>query len=323
LPALPAFPPITQQGFTLNSGESCTISPASYGDISLNSGTPTSPTTLTFDAGDLFLHSFMINSATNIRVQVAPETRIFVQTMMAFRSPFLNASGQLQPVLLGFAGTSLVVETQFNGTLLAPNASVAFGIGSRVSYRGSFYAKSIEVRPGSALICDEGPTPALASVPPPPSCSDGVLDGTETAVDCGGGVCPPCANGKTCLVSSDCQSDDCANGICAQPTQQLTASLTVFSDWGSGYCADLTVNNPTSQPTRSWTATATTGPASIYDTWNGTFSGASGTITITPSFSWNQVIPAGGADHSIGFCANRTPPTSGATPEVVSVAGSF
>jgi hypothetical protein len=324
LPTLPAFPPQTQQGFTLNPGDSRTISPASYGDVFLDSGTTGHLTTLVFDAGDFFLHSFTVNSAVNVRVQVTPETRIFVQTTMAFRTPFLNASGQVQPVLLGFAGTSLVVETQFNGTLLAPNASVAFGINSGVTYTGSFYAKSIEVRPQSILVCEEGPTPELTNVPPPATCSDGVLDGTETAVDCGGGACAPCANGKACLVNSDCQSDDCTNDICVQPTQQqLTASLTVFADWGSGYCADLTVNNPASIPTRSWTATVTTGAATIYDTWNGTFSGTTGTITITPSFSWNQVIPAHGTDHSIGFCANRTPPTSGARPTLVSEAGTF
>ena len=31
-----------------------------------------------------------------------------------------------------------------------------------------------------------------------PSCTDGEQDGTETDVDCGGGACPACDNGKVC-----------------------------------------------------------------------------------------------------------------------------
>jgi len=42
----------------------------------------------------------------------------------------------------------------------------------------------------------------------PPTCTDGVQDGPETDVDCGGsGGCPRCAPGKKCLVNSDCQTD--------------------------------------------------------------------------------------------------------------------
>jgi len=34
-------------------------------------------------------------------------------------------------------------------------------------------------------------------------------DGTETDVDCGGGSCPKCVNGKACLQDYDCQSGNC------------------------------------------------------------------------------------------------------------------
>jgi hypothetical protein len=42
-----------------------------------------------------------------------------------------------------------------------------------------------------------------------PWCADGVKDQTETDVDCGGGLCPPCATGLGCRVDSDCQSSAC------------------------------------------------------------------------------------------------------------------
>lgn len=50
------------------------------------------------------------------------------------------------------------------------------------------------------------------------SCTNGILDGDETDVDCGGN-CPPCADGKKCIKNSDCYSDYCNPlGICSVPT---------------------------------------------------------------------------------------------------------
>jgi hypothetical protein len=49
-------------------------------------------------------------------------------------------------------------------------------------------------------------------------CSDGVENGTETDVDCGGGACPTCGTGKGCTVASDCESAKCSGGVCLAPT---------------------------------------------------------------------------------------------------------
>ena len=46
-------------------------------------------------------------------------------------------------------------------------------------------------------------------------CSDGLKNGNETAKDCGGNACPPCADGLACNQDSDCQSDSCPSDICA------------------------------------------------------------------------------------------------------------
>jgi hypothetical protein len=43
----------------------------------------------------------------------------------------------------------------------------------------------------------------------PSSCMDGVQDGTETDVDCGGGTCTQCAVGKGCQTNTDCTSNAC------------------------------------------------------------------------------------------------------------------
>jgi hypothetical protein len=55
-----------------------------------------------------------------------------------------------------------------------------------------------------------------------PTCTDGVQNGNETDVDCGGGTCPPCATGKKCVVNTDCAGTDfCTHRICTEPN--LTA----------------------------------------------------------------------------------------------------
>jgi uncharacterized repeat protein (TIGR01451 family) len=46
------------------------------------------------------------------------------------------------------------------------------------------------------------------------TCADGVKNGAETDVDCGGGACPYCALGKTCITNSDCSSQKCSGGVC-------------------------------------------------------------------------------------------------------------
>ena len=42
-------------------------------------------------------------------------------------------------------------------------------------------------------------------------------NGLETATDCGGGVCPRCANGLACLYGNDCVSTVCEGGVCVVP----------------------------------------------------------------------------------------------------------
>ena len=46
------------------------------------------------------------------------------------------------------------------------------------------------------------------------SCTDGVKNGDETDIDCGGS-CDPCADGLSCHVNADCVSDSCLSGVCA------------------------------------------------------------------------------------------------------------
>jgi len=49
------------------------------------------------------------------------------------------------------------------------------------------------------------------------SCTDGVANGDESDVDCGGTECPACDAGGSCTDGSDCASGVCGSGACQVP----------------------------------------------------------------------------------------------------------
>jgi hypothetical protein len=145
LPTLPAFPAPTAGNFVVNSGTQ-TRAPGSYGSGTVNGGT------LVLSGGDYFFRSFVINNGTTVRA--TPTTRIFVRDVLVFRSSVRPPAGTaVQPIVLGFGGTSAALEARFDGTLVAPGATVTFGAGAGLTFTGSFFASVIDVRPGSTLVC--------------------------------------------------------------------------------------------------------------------------------------------------------------------------
>ncbi len=47
----------------------------------------------------------------------------------------------------------------------------------------------------------------------PPTCTDGITNGSESDVDCGGS-CPRCENARFCTSQDDCRSALCVSGVC-------------------------------------------------------------------------------------------------------------
>jgi hypothetical protein len=71
-------------------------------------------------------------------------------------------------------------------------------------------------------------------------CDDGIENGTETDVDCGGGVgcATKCAQGDTCLTGTDCTGGICADGFCCDAA--CTAQCKACSVSGSeGKCVNI------------------------------------------------------------------------------------
>jgi hypothetical protein len=87
----------------------------------------------------------------------------------------------------------------------------------------------------SSARADAGPT-TTSETSRGPSCANGLRDGDETDVDCGGATCPACANGRACAVARDCVGRGCTGGTCTNDagcsdgTREAFASVATFPD---------------------------------------------------------------------------------------------
>lgn len=104
-------------------------------------------------------------------------------------------------------------------------ATSAGGKGSTVSSGGSDAAASSV---GSSMGGQGGSSS-------PASCTDGMVNGGETDVDCGGPDCTPCVPGKNCNQPEDCDSGLCENKVCA-PKKDNGADCTFPKECSSGFC---------------------------------------------------------------------------------------
>jgi hypothetical protein len=92
---------------------------------------------------------------------------------------------------------------------------------------------------GSPGDASSGQAPDLTNV----SCSDGVKDGAETDVDCGGGICNACRDGLRCLTESDCASQACLKTrLCAPSVAFASAVPYMLAQSGAIYLLVANVN---------------------------------------------------------------------------------
>ncbi len=95
-------------------------------------------------------------------------------------------------------------------TLRAAVAATAVGLpaGCTTDIHGELSAGSLSEStsaPSSSTSAPGSTTPSAASG----ECNDNVLNGTESAIDCGGGKCAPCGLGLSCAIDEDCKSGVC------------------------------------------------------------------------------------------------------------------
>ncbi|WP_437690835.1 cellulose binding domain-containing protein [Sorangium sp. So ce176] len=92
---------------------------------------------------------------------------------------------------------------------------------------------------------------------------------------------------------------------CGASTTPWTATLTLTSNWNTGYCADVAVHNGGTTAISTWSVSLAMNQSTLTSSHSGSFQATSaGQYQITP-LSWNANL-APGATTSFGFCANKT-----------------
>lgn len=294
---LPPFPDLEMISFsggdniTVNSGETEPLSPGSYGSIFLNSGG-----TLELSSGVYILDQFFVNSASAAVVidDSAGPVYLYVGQQVAYRDVFVTPGGVSAEIFLGYAGTSqLTVDAPFLGAILAPNAILALGNGNAQVFRGSFAALDIVLRPGADMVCAPTEITFLGEqAGEGATCSNGVEDGTETDVDCGGPACSGCGIGEQCDDSADCESDNCSAGLCTEDMSPSCSEVTAIDLGAPGNnvyldadaCIKIDDAYPSWWDVRNVNLQSTTGSGyPIGFTWSNDCAGSSGSGV----FNWD------------------------------------
>jgi Ca2+-binding RTX toxin-like protein len=154
---------------------------------------------------------------------------------------------------------------------------------------------------------------------------DDVLDGgAGDDLLNGGGLHDQCFGGEGNNTYVTCDNEPDTNPVPPPPPVEgeVHATLSLFTDWGGGYCVGINVTNPGTEVATGFTVTVDTHEAEIYDIWNASSSAATGEVTIVPDFWWGVALDPGATDSSMGFCANRAVPGT-PTATIVSTSAEF
>jgi len=129
--------------------------------------------------------------------------------------------------------------------------------------------------------------------PPDPeyACSDGRDNDNDGRVDY--------PDDPGCEAAND---DDESDPSPPPPDGAVTAEVTIGSDWGSGYCANVKVTNQGDQPA-DWVVEIEI-EGSISSFWSATYDQAGNRIK-AQGVSWNRTLQPGGTT-TFGFCVERT-----------------
>lgn len=145
-----------------------------------------------------------------------------------------------------------------------------------------------------------------------PSCTDSTKNGVETDVDCGGGTCPACTSGKSCLLTTDCAAPlSCISGVCAllaDGAACTTNSQCLHNICGASLCRPLGGESVTvvTSCTRAQDQTIThttysygSDPAQAFDLWL-----PLGTV---PTGGWPTVVMVHGGGFGLATALESCP----------------
>ncbi|MDD5759079.1 MAG: hypothetical protein PHI06_08345, partial [Desulfobulbaceae bacterium] len=177
--------------------------------------------------------------------------------------------------LSGYAWSEAVGWINFSPNSTPVNIDLATGDFTGYAYNGNI---------GYIHFANASPAYKVQASIAAPTCSDGIKNGSETGIDCGGGTCSPCDAGEQCTAGSDCISGNCSSGLC-QASYTLTVSK---SGSGSGSvdsspagisCGADCSENYGNNAVVTLTPHADTGSA--FTGWTGACTGAGPTCQVT------------------------------------------
>jgi RHS repeat-associated protein len=230
-----SFPNANRGNCSLEPGNVEVIDPGSYGNLAVKSGSH-----LKIRSGTYYFNSLSFEPQAVLDIDnAAGPVFIYIRGTFAFSGTVAETNPAHLNFVFGVAGTATIaIQTAFRGVLVAPHATVSLATDSNVGHVGAFFANALIAQPNTAIhlrplsptefcaatdacssfcpCADPGCTtfggcadPCTANPLSPQClalhCSNGVRDGTETDVDCGGG-CAPCTTGHDCSADADCAS---------------------------------------------------------------------------------------------------------------------
>lgn len=152
--------------------------------------------------------------------------------------------------------------------------------------------KGLACTPGDAQVC-------VCEVP---TCTDGVQNEGESAVDCGGTKCKACTTGKACAATTDCISGVCTGGLCSCPAGMIEATTSLMIP----YCIDAYEVTKAQYQTfldqNILPSTQATALGSNICNWNTTFA-PSNNFPPLPEWAPNPITDVNWCD-AFMYCAN-------------------
>jgi cellulase/cellobiase CelA1 len=197
-------------------------------------------------------------------------------------------------VSIGFCGTK--TGTDYQPSLVSINGQPVGG----TSDAGTDTLPPVDTRPADVTCV-------------PRTCASAGANCGSLSDNCGGTL--SCGS---CTAPDTCGGGGTANK-CGSPSNKITATLSTQTTWQTGFCDNVTVTNPSTIATTSWTVVLQITGGTMNQLWNADGTTVGSQVT-AKSFSWNGAVAAGQST-SFGFCVTKTGTT--ATAAITSATAVF
>jgi Lectin C-type domain len=224
----PAFDPVQALSWTvaypstttgpavlLNAGQSQSLAPGQYGQVTLNS-----QSTLTLHTGTYYLSGLDLESASKVNLdQSAGPVIIYADTGLILRGSFASLTTDPPDLLIAFLGTnSFLIETLFNGAIIAPFATMTLRAVTGI-HTGFFYAKDFQILDAHARVQYRAPLPIITAAKPNGSSCAAIVSALVPPASLQAALARYCT---ACVQNTDTDGDhvlDCLDGCPYDPAK--------------------------------------------------------------------------------------------------------